>query len=124
VPYGEVEGRLGAAIRAIRDGRLWVRAEILEEFAEQASKLSKTQRRGGRLFTTAEERALGFLRLRLSNKEIASKMEIGERTVKFHLQNIFTELGVHDRYSVIEMLKAGKLSGLGDAWRKAKDGQG
>lgn len=124
VPYEEVEGRLDSAIRAVWGGHLWVSAEVLEEFTGQASKLSQTEARGGRLFTPAENRALGFLRLRLSNKEIASKMEISERTVKFHLGNIFTKLGVHDRYSIIEMLKTGKLSGLGDACREGRNGEG
>jgi DNA-binding NarL/FixJ family response regulator len=51
-------------------------------------------------------------------------MEISDRTVKFHLQNIFAKLGVHERYSIIEMLKTGELSGLGYAWSQGKDGEG
>jgi DNA-binding NarL/FixJ family response regulator len=101
-----------------------VNAEVLEEFTEQASKLSQTEGHGGRLFTPAEQRILGLLQLRLSNKEAAAKMGISERTVKFHVGNIFTKVGVHDRYSLLDILKAGKPGGHADAWRQGKDGEG
>jgi DNA-binding NarL/FixJ family response regulator len=115
VPYEQVEDRLGMAIRAVWGGHLWVDTEVLEELAERASTLSQTEGQGRVVFTPAEERILGFLPLRLSNKEIASEIGVSERTVKFHLGNVFTKVGVRDRYSLIDMLRSGKLSGLGDA---------
>jgi DNA-binding NarL/FixJ family response regulator len=115
LPYEEVDGRLDAAIRSVSAGHLWVKTDVLEKFAEEAAGLSKGWRRERRLFTPAENRVLGLLQLGLSNKEIASRIGISERTVKFHLGNIFTKLSVRDRHSIIEMLRTGKLSGLGGA---------
>jgi DNA-binding NarL/FixJ family response regulator len=37
----------------------------------------------------------------LSNKEIAKKLSISEKTVKAHLTNIFTKLGFQSRYQLI-----------------------
>jgi DNA-binding NarL/FixJ family response regulator len=36
-----------------------------------------------------------------SNKDIAAKLSITERTVKAHLTNIFTKLGLKNRYQLI-----------------------
>lgn len=120
VPYEEVVGRLDAAVRAVSAGRLWAEPEALEEYTERAAKLWEGARHDECKFTPAERRVLGLLQLRLSNKEIAAKMEIGERTVKFHLSNIFRKAGVGDRYSLIDLLKAGRLSGPGDLRPEAK----
>jgi LuxR family maltose regulon positive regulatory protein len=45
----------------------------------------------------------------MSNKEIASILKISEGTVKFHLSNLFTKLGVHDRQSAVELIAADTL---------------
>jgi DNA-binding NarL/FixJ family response regulator len=75
-------------------------------------------------YTGTEERVLGPLRLRLSNKELASSLQISERTVKLHLGNIFNKVGGHDRYALMDMLKSGSLSGSGGAWGPAKGSEG
>jgi DNA-binding NarL/FixJ family response regulator len=93
----------------------------LEEYAEAAAKLWEGERHGKRKFTPAEQGVLALLQIRLSNKEIAAKMEISERTVKFHLGNIFRKMDLHDRYSLIDMLRGGKLGALGDALGQRKD---
>ena len=51
----------------------------------------------------------------LSNKEIAAQLNIGVRTVKFHVSALLARFGVADRMSLAqktgEMLSAGELSG-------------
>lgn len=37
-------------------------------------------------------------------------MEISERTVKFRLRNLFTKLGLRERYSLIWILKIGRAA--------------
>lgn len=37
----------------------------------------------------------------LSNAEIAERMLIGEKTVKFHITNAFKKLGITTRYDLI-----------------------
>lgn len=41
----------------------------------------------------------------LSNKEIAKKLSISEKTVKAHLTNIFMKLGFRNRYQLIVWMK-------------------
>ena len=110
MPYEEVDACLAKAIRVLREGHLWARAEVLEQLASQAVALATAGRRGPGELTRTESRAVSFLKLRLSNKEIASKMGIAERTVKFHLANVFRKLGVHDRYSLVDALKGRSLA--------------
>ncbi len=59
---------------------------------------------GPNVFTPHEKLVLDALAKKLSNKEIAEELNISERTVKFHLENIFSKVGVHDRHSVAKLV--------------------
>jgi DNA-binding CsgD family transcriptional regulator len=48
-----------------------------------------------------EQEALDSLLENLSNKEIASKLHISERTVKFHVSNLLQKFGVRRRADLI-----------------------
>jgi DNA-binding NarL/FixJ family response regulator len=47
--------------------------------------------------TAREREALALLTEGLSNRGIAGRMGVSEKTVKSHLGNVFAKLGVHDR---------------------------
>ena len=49
-----------------------------------------------------EQETVGFLRLRLTNKEIALKLNLSEQTVKNHVHNILRKLGAPNRFSIAE----------------------
>lgn len=49
------------------------------------------------LLTPRQDEVLSLLRLGMSNKEIARKLEVAESTVKFHCIAIFRQLGVSNR---------------------------
>ena len=51
----------------------------------------------GPALTSRETEVLGLVRQGLSNKQIAHRLEITERTVKAHLTSIFQRLDVKDR---------------------------
>lgn len=53
------------------------------------------------LFTRRESEVLQLLQQGLSNKQIAMALGITERTVEFHLSNIFTKLGVNSRTEAV-----------------------
>ena len=66
------------------------------------------------LVTTVEnapiisESALKILKLMalgMSNKEIAQNLSISLNTVKFHSKNIYSKLGVNDRYKAVQKAK-------------------
>jgi len=48
-----------------------------------------------------EQEVLDSLLENLSNKEIASKLNIAERTVKFHVSNLLNKFGVRRRADLI-----------------------
>lgn len=49
-----------------------------------------------------EQQLVGLVGLGLTNKEIAARLNLSERTVKNHFHRIFRKAGVHDRMSLTE----------------------
>ncbi len=100
VSYNEVKGRLGLAIKAISEGNQWFAPELLNEFLTYSRSRSGRQPSGDHdIFTPRERVVVGLVQRELGNKEIAAALHISQSTVKFHLSNIFTKLGVRDRHS-------------------------
>lgn len=58
------------------------------------------------VLTPREHDVLVGLAGRMSNKEIALSMGLGEETVKWHLKNLFQKLGAGDRKSVVKRAQA------------------
>jgi DNA-binding CsgD family transcriptional regulator len=52
------------------------------------------------VLTPQESIILSLLSRNLSNKEIGNRLRISERTVKFHLTNMFDKLGVRSRHAL------------------------
>jgi LuxR family maltose regulon positive regulatory protein len=62
---------------------------------------------GDRSFlTTREQEILHQLATRMSNKEIAISMGLGEETVKWHLKNLFRKLEAGDRRGVVSRARS------------------
>lgn len=86
----------------VENGGLWLGASLLQRLVGGASRLlggrdaGARERWSDRLSDREREVALGVAN-GASNKEIASQLEITERTVKAHLGAIFEKLGVRDR---------------------------
>src|SRR5205814_182097 len=74
-------GRAVASAARLQAGEFWPGAH-----------LSLTQR---------ESEVLGFLVAGLSNRAIASRLVLGEETVKSHVRGIFRKLDVNDRTSAV-----------------------
>ena len=64
---------------------------------ELLSARAETPSRGNVDLTTRETEVLGLVRAGLSNKQIARRLGITERTVKAHLTSCFQRIGVLDR---------------------------
>jgi DNA-binding NarL/FixJ family response regulator len=59
--------------------------------------------------TPRERLVVELLQQRLCNKEISARLNVSEATVKFHLENVFNKLGVHDRHLVADQAALGPL---------------
>lgn len=56
----------------------------------------------GRVLSRREEELVGLLRERLTNKEIATRLNLSEQTVKNHVHRILRKVGAQDRLAIVE----------------------
>lgn len=90
---------LANAIRTVNRGQKYVPQEVAIKLAERITNSELTNR---------EIEVLKLLTKGNSNQEIGSTLKITEGTVKFHVNNILSKLGVSDRtQAVITSLKRG-----------------
>jgi DNA-binding NarL/FixJ family response regulator len=59
--------------------------------------------------TLREREVLRFVADGLSNKQIAGRMDIAERTVKFHLNSVMTKLGADNRAQAVAVAARRRL---------------
>ncbi len=83
-------GDLGSALRQVVEGTVPHRAPTVDERRREAVGL-----------TDRERTMLDALLRGLSTKAISSELWISEKTVKFHLTNLYRKLGVHNRASAM-----------------------
>ena len=101
--YTEAREQLIRALPLVASGGFWVPRSVLSGFVD-----SILAGQGRRLKTDSvanlsrrEQEVLDSLLENLSNKEIASKLNIAERTVKFHVSNLLSKFGVRRRADLI-----------------------
>lgn len=103
IRYSEVRARLPRAVRTVADGGYWVSRHLLSRFVDWI--LSRVRARQLPRVTSAlsrrERDVLDALLENLANKEIATKLNISERTVKFHVSNVLAKFGVRRRADLI-----------------------
>jgi len=83
--------QLRAAVRAVHAGHAPLDPRVAAALLPR--------HRGTDVLSDREKQVLGLVADGLANKQIASRLGISERTVKAHLGNIFTQIGVADRTS-------------------------
>jgi DNA-binding NarL/FixJ family response regulator len=82
------------AIRSVHDGRKCIPAAIATRLAEHVYDSELSSR---------ELEVLDLIVKGLSNREIATRLEITEFTVKYHVKSILSKLGVRDRTQALSM---------------------
>lgn len=90
---------LKRAIYAIHSGENFIDATMTPLLKEQnyLRELQREARSKDKLLSEREIEVLCALAEGLYNKEIASRLQISEKTVKNHVSNIFKKIGVSDR---------------------------
>jgi len=106
VAYSEVAERLPWALREVAEGGFWVPRTLLSRFidATLAQSLSRPLPAAGLNpsgLTRREQEVLNDLLENFSNKEIAKRLHISERTAKFHVSNVLAKYGVRRRADLI-----------------------
>jgi len=100
VLYAEVRNMLIPALRTLCHGHLWLPRAVLERLSQLAGRGTESKKAPS--LTPREAQIFTLLQQELSNKEIGNELRISERTVKFHLVNIFNKLAVHNRYAAAD----------------------
>jgi two-component system, NarL family, response regulator DevR len=101
--YQQAPRELTRAARQVGAGMYWVPRELLTRFVESIL----PEVRGCKALdceadiSRREREVLDLLLANLSNKEIAGKLFISERTVKFHVSNLLSKFGVQRRADLI-----------------------
>jgi DNA-binding NarL/FixJ family response regulator len=120
--YENVEQEICAAAEAVLRGRMWYPPQVLERCAMLSSALARRNWGERGALSPRESEVIGLLQRRLSNKEIGCALGISERTVRFHLHNIFQKVGVQGRYGLVDFARdAGPAESRGEVpvWKTA-----
>ncbi len=98
-----------AALRAVRDGAAWLAPEVADRVLRDLNRVTTATG----VVNPLSERELEVLKLvadGLSNQEIGQQLYIAAGTVRIHVSNILTKLGVNDRVqAAVKALRAGWL---------------
>ncbi|HXY55171.1 MAG TPA: response regulator transcription factor [Nitrospirota bacterium] len=103
----DVPAIIAKAIRSIREGGIWAERRILEKAIAKPMLLPETLQShipGLPPLTNREMEMLTLVLQGATNREIADKSKISERTVKTHLYRVYRKLKVKSRTKAIALL--------------------
>lgn len=103
VRYADVEKDLAQAVKAVAQGDYWIESRQLARFVDWILSTPSTRSTLGEpgMLSRREREVLVSVLSGLTNKEIASALNISERTVKFHVSHLLQKLGAHRRADLI-----------------------
>lgn len=103
VPYAQARNQLPQAVRAVAGGGFWVPRPVLSRFVDWILEGLGPRRWtfGPAYVSPREQEVLEALLANMSNKEIAQRLTLSERTVKFHVSNVLAKFGVQRRTDLI-----------------------
>jgi DNA-binding NarL/FixJ family response regulator len=111
--YSEVRHQWARAREVVSAGGFWVPRALLSVFLDKIRDAQRARHPALQLtdLTERERQVLDGVLQNLLNKEIAKKLQISERTAKFHVSNLLAKFGVRRRADLI-LLKSTSDSAL------------
>jgi DNA-binding NarL/FixJ family response regulator len=98
---------IARAVRAVHGGEIWAERKVLEKAIERPILLPETLQAHAPGLPPLTNREIEMLTLVLegaTNREIADRSRISERTVKTHLYRVYRKLRVNSRTKAIALL--------------------
>src|SRR4051794_27561879 len=109
-------GEVAAAIRAVAAGEAGCPPMFsIALFRCVSQQTAPVPIRFESVLSRREQQLVELLSDRLTNKEIATYLNLSEQTVKNHVHNILRKLGANDRVSAIQLYEADRFRGSRDA---------
>lgn len=103
-------GYLARAVTVVANGKMWGPREAVAMMAQRVIERGDSEKKvGANDFSPDELLILRFLHEGLSNKEIASRLQVAEVTVKTRLGRLYKKFGVNTR---LQLLSAAIREGL------------
>jgi DNA-binding NarL/FixJ family response regulator len=100
--YEDARRQIVPAIAAVARGGVWVPRQILSAFIDGLVAPGPARPTpNGLSLSRREKEVLDTVLESLSNKEIAGRLNISERTVKFHVSNLLAKFSVQRRADLI-----------------------
>ena len=97
---------LAAAIHAAKDGKMTLSSEAAQALVRASQQPQDTEK-----LTEREREVLKLMVEGLNNAEIAERLVVSLSTVKYHISNILTKLGVDNRVAAVTQALQKKLVG-------------
>jgi NarL family two-component system response regulator LiaR len=92
---------LAGAIRAIKSGESVLHPKIIAKLLKRAMVAPVEEHKASEILSERESEILKLVAMGMSNKDIAEKLVLSERTIKAHLTNVFNKLNVASRSEAI-----------------------
>jgi len=106
--YADLETRLLEALTTLSAGGFWAPRNLLSRFVERTLRASRRPgvRPPAAALSPREREIFDLLIENLSNKEIAARLHISSRTVKFHVSHLLAKYGVRGRGDLLLLRSA------------------
>lgn len=105
IPKTSTQSDLIKAIRATHAGEIWAGrralAHLLENLLQKANGLEGALSATRSILTNKEREVVKYVIQGMTNKEIAPRLNVSEKTIKTHLSNIFKKLNVSRRAEIL-----------------------
>ncbi|HZT70142.1 MAG TPA: response regulator transcription factor [Terriglobia bacterium] len=110
--YSEASQHLPEAVKTVMEGGYWVERRLLSRFMDSIVHSARRRVVKGRphRLSPRERQVLECLLENLSNKEIAKRLNISERTAKFHVSNLLAKFDVRRRVDLVMLQLHGQKS--------------
>lgn len=103
--FREAPAHLRRAVREVARDGFWVSRTLLSRFIDSAVRSLKPQNPhllvGSARLSRREHEVCELLLANLSNREIASRLQVSERTAKFHVANLLGKYGLKRRADLV-----------------------